>query len=82
MYYFKFADRDTGRWKLDPSETQRRREIFWEIYVYDSWQAGRFSRTLILFDDESQLVSHFRAPTGLYYGPCGLQDAIPGRTFY
>jgi len=33
------VDRDTGRWKLDPSETQRRRETFWELYVYDSWQA-------------------------------------------
>ena len=32
------TDRDTGRWKLDLSETQRRREVFWELYVYDSWQ--------------------------------------------
>ena len=38
------ADRDTGRWKLDPSETQRRREIFWELYVYDSWQCLTFGR--------------------------------------
>lgn len=38
------VDRDTGRWKLDPSETQRRREIFWELYVYDSWQCLTFGR--------------------------------------
>lgn len=34
-------DRDTGRWKLDPSETQRRREVFWELYVQDSWQVSK-----------------------------------------
>jgi hypothetical protein len=42
MYPFLSADRDTGRWKLDPSETQRRREIFWELYVYDSWQVSHY----------------------------------------
>ena len=36
-------DRDTGRWKLDPSETQRRREVFWELYTHDSWQVSRLS---------------------------------------
>jgi hypothetical protein len=39
-YLFYPADRDTGRWKLDLNETQRRREVFWELYVYDSWQAS------------------------------------------
>lgn len=32
------SDRDSGRWKVDPAETQRRRELFWELYTYDSWQ--------------------------------------------
>ncbi|KAI0255791.1 fungal-specific transcription factor domain-containing protein [Lactifluus subvellereus] len=36
--------RDTGRWKLDASETQKRREVFWELYVYDSWQCLTFGR--------------------------------------
>jgi hypothetical protein len=36
--------RDTARWKLDASETQRRREVFWELYVYDSWQCLAFGR--------------------------------------
>jgi hypothetical protein len=36
--------RDTGRWKLDLAETQRRREVFWELYVYDSWQCLTFGR--------------------------------------
>ena len=31
-------DRDSGRFRVDPSETQRRRELFWELYTYDSWQ--------------------------------------------
>ncbi|KAI0296024.1 fungal-specific transcription factor domain-containing protein [Russula brevipes] len=38
------VNRDTGRWKLDLSETQRRREVFWELYVYDSWQCLTFGR--------------------------------------
>jgi hypothetical protein len=43
-YFFYPADRDTGRWKLDLNETQRRREVFWELYVYDSWQCLTFGR--------------------------------------
>ncbi|KAJ7576797.1 hypothetical protein C8J56DRAFT_971614 [Mycena floridula] len=32
-------NRDSGRWKdVDPIETQRRRELFWELFTYDSWQ--------------------------------------------
>lgn len=31
-------DRDSGKWKLDPEETQKRRELFYEILTYDSWQ--------------------------------------------
>jgi hypothetical protein len=42
--FFYPADRDTGRWKLDLNETQRRREVFWELYVYDSWQCLTFGR--------------------------------------
>ncbi|THH09731.1 hypothetical protein EW145_g1797 [Phellinidium pouzarii] len=30
--------RDSTRWNLSPEETKKRRELFWEIYVYDSWQ--------------------------------------------
>nr|GAT44715.1 predicted protein [Mycena chlorophos] len=36
--------RDSGRWKVDPVETQRRRELFWELYVYDSWGAWTMGR--------------------------------------
>ncbi|KAI0305952.1 hypothetical protein B0F90DRAFT_1623878 [Multifurca ochricompacta] len=41
------VNRDTGRWKLDAPETQRRREVFWELYVYDSWQASSSLRAEI-----------------------------------
>ncbi|KAJ7173815.1 fungal-specific transcription factor domain-containing protein [Mycena filopes] len=36
--------RDSGRWKVDPIETQRRRELFWELFSYDSWQCLTFGR--------------------------------------
>lgn len=36
--------RDTGKWNVDPIETQRRRECFWELFVYDSWQCLTFGR--------------------------------------
>ncbi|KAJ6485924.1 fungal-specific transcription factor domain-containing protein [Mycena sanguinolenta] len=36
--------RDSGRWKVDPIETQKRRELFWELYTYDSWQCLTFGR--------------------------------------
>jgi hypothetical protein len=37
-------DRDSGRWKVDGVETQRRRELFWELFTYDSWQCWTFGR--------------------------------------
>ncbi|KAF8998591.1 hypothetical protein BDQ17DRAFT_1362076 [Cyathus striatus] len=33
-----------GRWKVDATETQRRRELFWEMFTYDSWQCLTFGR--------------------------------------
>jgi hypothetical protein len=36
--------RDNSRWNVDPSEAQRRRELFWELYTYDSWQCMTFGR--------------------------------------
>ncbi|KAH9479629.1 putative transcriptional regulatory protein C1F7.11c [Psilocybe cubensis] len=36
--------RDSGKWKVDPVETARRRELFWELFTYDSWQSFTFSR--------------------------------------
>ncbi|KNZ80133.1 hypothetical protein J132_07123 [Termitomyces sp. J132] len=36
--------RDSGRWKVDSLETQHRRELFWEIFTYDSWQCLTFGR--------------------------------------
>lgn len=36
--------RDSGRWKLEKYETQRRRELFYELLTYDSWQSLTFGR--------------------------------------
>ncbi|KAK2465633.1 hypothetical protein APHAL10511_002177 [Amanita phalloides] len=36
--------RDSGKWKVDAVETQRRRELFWELFTYDSWQCLTFGR--------------------------------------
>ncbi|KAL1667836.1 fungal-specific transcription factor domain-containing protein [Schizophyllum commune] len=37
--------RDSARLKLiDTAEVQRRRELFWELYTYDSWQCLTFGR--------------------------------------
>ncbi|KAH7914632.1 fungal-specific transcription factor domain-containing protein [Hygrophoropsis aurantiaca] len=36
--------RDSGRWGVDSKETLRRRELFWELYTYDSWQCLTFGR--------------------------------------
>ncbi|KAG6897388.1 hypothetical protein C0992_002051 [Termitomyces sp. T32_za158] len=36
--------RDSGRWKVESLETQHRRELFWELFTYDSWQCLTFGR--------------------------------------
>ena len=55
-------DRDSTRWNLDAEETQKRRELFWEIYVYDSWQVGISLRT------RRFLLSDFTFAQSLTYG--------------
>jgi len=31
------VDRDSGRWKLSQDETEKRRRLFWEVYLLDMW---------------------------------------------
>jgi len=38
------TDRDSGKLKVDGLETSRRRELFWELFTYDSWQCLTFGR--------------------------------------
>ncbi|EIW53168.1 uncharacterized protein TRAVEDRAFT_39946 [Trametes versicolor FP-101664 SS1] len=33
------VNRDSARWKLSASEVQKRRSLFWELFITDSWQA-------------------------------------------
>ncbi|OAX41366.1 hypothetical protein K503DRAFT_712687 [Rhizopogon vinicolor AM-OR11-026] len=41
--------RDPSRWGVDPKETLRRRELFWELYTYDSWQCLTFGRPVAFY---------------------------------
>ncbi len=34
-------DRDSARWKLSPAEVQKRRALFWELFITDCWQVCR-----------------------------------------
>ena len=31
------SDRDSARWNLPPKEVERRRVLFWDLFVADSW---------------------------------------------
>ncbi|EKM81972.1 hypothetical protein AGABI1DRAFT_70548 [Agaricus bisporus var. burnettii JB137-S8] len=36
--------RDSGKWKLNPEETLKRRALFYELLTYDSWQSLTYGR--------------------------------------
>lgn len=42
------SERDSAGWNLSPDEVQRRRVIFWELFVHDAWSASR-TNTVCLF---------------------------------
>jgi len=44
-----FSDRDIGKWKANPQQAQKRRELFFELVTYDSWQVSSFQTFLFLF---------------------------------
>ncbi|EAU90340.1 hypothetical protein CC1G_09022 [Coprinopsis cinerea okayama7 len=59
--------RDSGKWKLDPEETQKRRQLFYEILTYDSWQSLTFGRppSLSMVHIDSKLPNEtVTTPTG------------------
>ncbi|EGO26826.1 hypothetical protein SERLADRAFT_355454 [Serpula lacrymans var. lacrymans S7.9] len=33
------VNRDCARWKLSPAEVQKRRALFWELFITDCWQS-------------------------------------------
>ncbi|KAI0049518.1 hypothetical protein FA95DRAFT_1588235 [Auriscalpium vulgare] len=33
------VNRDCARWKLSPAEVQKRRSLFWELFITDCWQS-------------------------------------------
>jgi hypothetical protein len=40
---WKVLDRDPTRFKLSEIETQRRRRLFWEVYVFDMWVVSQIT---------------------------------------
>ncbi|TFY73407.1 hypothetical protein EWM64_g10605, partial [Hericium alpestre] len=47
-------DRDCARWKLPPAEVQKRRALFWELFITDCWQSlatGRLATFALPFID-------------------------------
>ena len=44
-----FSDRDIGKWKANPQQAQKRRELFFELVTYDSWQVSFFKRFFFSF---------------------------------
>ncbi|KAG1872941.1 fungal-specific transcription factor domain-containing protein [Suillus subalutaceus] len=46
--------RDCARWQLPPQEVQKRRELFWELFITDGWQSlatGRLATFYLPFVD-------------------------------
>jgi len=41
------VDRDCARWKLPPAEVQKRRALFWELFITDCWQVSSTSSCLL-----------------------------------
>ncbi|KAG1769830.1 hypothetical protein EDD22DRAFT_868114 [Suillus occidentalis] len=48
------SDRDCARWQLPPQEVQKRRALFWELFITDGWQSlatGRLATFYLPFVD-------------------------------
>jgi hypothetical protein len=55
MLAFSFSDHDTARWNLSPAEVQKRRALFWELFITDCWQVHRLQS---IFDPPLTWHSH------------------------
>lgn len=65
-------DRDSAHWGLSPKMTQRRRILFWNLFVSDVWQVCSFS-PLIYFcpDQQHQSLNTGRPPSfSMAYSDC------------
>ena len=43
IYLMSWLDRDSAHWGLSPKMTQRRRMLFWDLFISDVWQVCLFS---------------------------------------
>lgn len=41
------TDRDSKQWKLDEKSVQRRRNLFWEIFILDVLHVGVVNSTVV-----------------------------------
>lgn len=55
-------DRDSGRWKLPQDETEKRRRLFWEVYLLDMWLVRDPWVFLVVIDLGSQSFGLGRPP--------------------
>ncbi|KAG6861339.1 hypothetical protein C0995_001318 [Termitomyces sp. Mi166 len=56
--------RDSAAWNLDPQEVQRRRQLFWELFVWESWSSlvhGRPGTLFIQHADCRYPEDHYQA---------------------
>lgn len=56
------VDRDCARWKLAPAEVQKRRALFWELFITDCWQVGIFVASNS--DDFTEICYHVESRDG------------------
>lgn len=67
LYYF--VDRDCARWKLPPAEVQKRRALFWELFITDCWQVRH-----VHICRQEQLAHCTTEPR--HWAPCHIRPPI------
>jgi hypothetical protein len=74
-------DRDCARWKLTPAEVQKRRSLFWELFITDCWQVyASPARSHSIFDFTDHLLftaeSCHRETGDFLLTICGLRATV------
>lgn len=66
------TDRDSSKFGIEQEEAQQRRETFWELYTYDSWQV-RFPQLQSTEERDGRLtefvLSHAPSCFPVYWNP-------------
>lgn len=51
-------DRDCARWQLPPQEVQKRRALFWELFITDGWQVNLVFKILLSVVNFHTVLGH------------------------